>query len=146
MIMYTTVWINCARCSCDLTVFYFHGGIENETEPEDWKVRACHAIMDAGADIVVGAHPHVLQRMELYGGKPILYSLGNFCFGGNRMPPRDTAVYQAVYTIQNGQLGERTDNLIPCAVFSGSTNNYQPYIVTDPQKKQAILEKLDFRY
>ena len=130
------------RENCDLTVFFFHGGIENETVPEEWKVRACHALINAGADIVVGAHPHVLQRMELYGGKPILYSLGNFCFGGNRTPPRDTAVYQAVYTLRNGQLAEREDVLIPCAVYSGSVNNYQPYIVTDPQKKQAILDRL----
>lgn len=130
------------RENCDLTVFFFHGGIENETQPEEWKVRACRALVDAGADIVVGAHPHVLQRMELYGGKPILYSLGNFCFGGNRKPPRDTAVYQAIYTVRDGQILDRQDNLIPCAVYGGSVNNYQPYIVTDPQRRDAILAHL----
>ena len=129
------------RENCDLTVLFFHGGIENETVPEDWKIRACRALIDAGADIVVGAHPHVLQRMELYGGKPILYSLGNFCFGGNRTPPRDTAVYQAVYHIENGQIGEREDVLIPCSVYSGGTNNYQPYIVTNTARRQAILDR-----
>ena len=124
---------------CDLIILYFHGGIENETVPEDWKVRACHELIDAGADVIVGSHPHVLQPMEVYRGKPILYSLGNFCFGGNTHPPRNTAVYQAVFQIKNGQIGEREDVLIPCATYSGGSNNYQPYIVTNESAKQEIL-------
>ena len=124
---------------CDLIILYFHGGIENETVPEDWKVRACHELIDAGADVIVGSHPHVLQPMEVYRGKPILYSLGNFCFGGNTHPPRNTAVYQAVFQVENGQIGEREDVLIPCATYSGGTNNYQPYIVTNESTKQEIL-------
>ena len=125
---------------CDLIILYFHGGIENQTAPEDWKIRACHELIDAGADVIVGSHPHVLQPMEVYHGKPILYSLGNFCFGGNIRPPKDTAVYQAVYQIENGRIADRQDVLIPCATYSGYENNYQPYIVTDEYKKQEILQ------
>lgn len=124
---------------CDLKILYFHGGIENETVPEDWKVCACHELIDAGADIIVGSHPHVLQPMEIYNGKPILYSMGNFCFGGNTKPPKNTIVYQAEFDLKDGTLCSRTDTLIPCAVYAGSQNNYQPYIVTDSGKQQEIL-------
>ena len=130
------------RENCDLKIIYFHGGIENETQPEDWKVRACHAIADAGADIIVGSHPHVLQPMEVWGDTPILYSMGNFCFGGNTHPPKNTAVYQAVFTLEDGKISGREDILIPCRTYSGSSNNYQPYVVTDESVKREILDFL----
>ena len=69
-----------------------------------------------------------------------LLSIGNFCFGGNIHPPRNTAVYQAVFTLESGTLAGREDVLIPCQVYSGKDNNYQPYIVTDEAKKQEILD------
>ncbi len=125
--------------NCDLKILYFHGGIENQTEPEDWKIRACRELADAGADIIVGSHPHVLQPMEVWGDTPILYSMGNFCFGGNMHPPKNTAVYQAVYTLEDGAIAGREDVLIPCATYSGSYNNYQPYIVTDKTVERQIL-------
>ena len=130
------------RENCDLKIVYFHGGIENVTQPEDWKIRACHEIADAGADIIVGSHPHVLQPTEVYNGTPILYSMGNFCFGGNTHPPKDTVVYQAVYTLKDGGIVGREDVLIPCRVYSGSSNNYQPYIVTNETIRQEILDFL----
>ncbi len=130
------------RENCDLRIIYFHGGIENETQPEDWKIRACREIANAGADIIVGSHPHVLQPMEVYGDTPILYSMGNFCFGGNTHPPKNTAVYQAVYTLEDGAITGREDVLIPCRTYSGSSNNYQPYIVTDESVKREILDFL----
>ena len=128
--------------NCDLIIIYFHGGIENETQPEDWKIRACREIAKAGADIIVGSHPHVLQPMEVYDGTPILYSLGNFCFGGNTHPPMNTAVYQAIYTIEGGSITDREDVLIPCRVYSGYSNNYQPYIVSNESVKREILDFL----
>ena len=130
------------RESCDLKIIYFHGGIENETVPEDWKIRACREIAELGADIIVGSHPHVLQPMEVWGDTPILYSLGNFCFGGNTHPPKNTAVYQAVYTLEDGAITDREDVLIPCRVYSGASNNYQPYIVTDESVRREILDFL----
>ncbi|MBR5618996.1 MAG: CapA family protein, partial [Clostridia bacterium] len=111
-------------------------------QPEDWKIRACREIAKAGADIIVGSHPHVLQPMEVYDGTPILYSLGNFCFGGNTHPPMNTAVYQAIYTIEGGSITDREDVLIPCRVYSGYSNNYQPYIVSNESVKREILDFL----
>ena len=130
------------RESCGLRILYFHGGIENEPQPEDWKVRACRELIDAGADVVCGSHPHVLQPTEIYRNRPIVYSLGNFCFGGNTHPPKDTVVYQAVYTLKDGIPITRRDNFIPAQTYSGSRNNYQPTVVSGAGKKREILDFL----
>ena len=59
-----------------------HWGWENEPLPCPRQRRLAHALIDAGADAVVGGHPHVTQSPEVYQGKPIVYSLGNFVFNG----------------------------------------------------------------
>lgn len=128
------------QADCDLIILYFHSGIEYATAPEAWLVRVFHTLIDAGVDIIASSHPHVIQPMEVYNGKPILYSLGNFCFGGNLHPPKDTVVYQAVYQLEDGSIGERRDVLIPCATHEGDVNDYRPRIVTDEEKRQEILQ------
>lgn len=69
-----------ARESCDFLCVYVHWGIERSATPEEYQATMAHALIDAGADAVIGAHPHVLQGVEYYNGKPIFYSLGNFIF------------------------------------------------------------------
>lgn len=76
----------------DYVVVNFHWGTERAPEPDDWQVRLAHRVIDAGADLIVGHHPHVLQGVEHYKGKFIAYSLGNFVFGGNTLHTYDTAV------------------------------------------------------
>ncbi|MFP2901196.1 CapA family protein, partial [Corallococcus sp. 4LFB] len=80
--------IAAAKAQADLVLPFFHWGIEGNTTPEPYQVRLAHAAIDAGAAGVLGSHPHVLQSMELYQGRPVVYSLGNFVFGGN-WNPRD---------------------------------------------------------
>ena len=58
----------------------------------DYQIEVGHALIDAGVDVIVGHHPHSLQAVEVYRGKPIFYSLGNFVFHHNRGPVRDTPV------------------------------------------------------
>lgn len=70
-----------ADSSCDFVIVYVHWGIEKNEYPEDYQRQLAQKYIDAGADIVIGAHPHVLQGIEYYNGKPIVYSLGNFVFG-----------------------------------------------------------------
>lgn len=65
---------------CDFTVVYVHWGIEKSTRPEEYQKSLARQYIDAGADAVIGAHPHVLQGIEYYEGKPVFYSLGNFIF------------------------------------------------------------------
>ncbi len=75
--------IRAARTKCDYLVVYVHWGIERNTTPEDYQRSMGRQYIDAGADLVVGSHPHVLQEIEYYDGKPIAYSLGNFVFGSS---------------------------------------------------------------
>ncbi len=75
--------IRAAREQCDYLVVYVHWGIERNTKPENYQRNMGRQYIDAGADLVVGSHPHVLQEIEYYDGKPIVYSLGNFVFGSS---------------------------------------------------------------
>ena len=67
-----------AAASSDLVFVMIHWGVELEAWPRAYQVRQAHRMVDAGADVIFGAHPHVIQPMETYRGRPIFYSLGNF--------------------------------------------------------------------
>ncbi len=79
----------------DFVVVSLHWGIEGEPHPDDGQRRAARAAIDAGADVVVGHHPHVVQDIEIYRGKPIAYSLGNFLFDNPRLEQRRTVILEA---------------------------------------------------
>lgn len=113
----------------ELIIVSMHWGKEYFYVPNQTQIDLGHAAIDAGADIVYGTHPHVLQPIEVYNGKYIYYSLGNFSFGGNTNPTdKDTAIIQQqIIRKSDGtiQLGELT--MIPCSVSSTeSTNDFQP--------------------
>lgn len=112
-----------------LIIVSFHWGTEKETYPDDVQRELAHAAIDAGAHLVLGHHPHVLQGVEKYNGRYICYSLGNFCFGGNKNPSdKDTMIFQQTFTV-NGDEVAADDQVqeIPCSISSSSSiNNYQP--------------------
>ena len=125
----------------DLIIASCHWGIEREYYPNDYQKRVAHELIDKGADLVIGNHPHVLQGVELYNGKIICYSLGNFCFGGNRNPSdKDTMMFQQTFTYVDGVL--QTDvnaKIIPCMISSTSSyNDFKPTITTDDRKGLII--------
>ena len=123
----------------DYQIVYFHGGTEAVHEPETWKKNACHKLADAGADLIMGDHPHVLQPLEVYNNVTIIYSLGNFIFGGNRHPENRTIIYQHTLTVTDGSLSDQGGKIIPCYVYTGDTNNWQPAVVKDKDTKKKIL-------
>ena len=83
-----------------ITCVFFHWGNEKETVPDEIQVQLGHMAVDAGADLVVGSHPHVIQGYEKYNGRYIVYSLGNFCFGGNPNPSdKDCMIFQQTFTV-----------------------------------------------
>jgi poly-gamma-glutamate synthesis protein (capsule biosynthesis protein) len=134
-------YIKKAAKKSNYQIIYFHGGTEAVHTPEDWKVNACHALIDAGADLVIGDHPHVLQPLETYNGKTIIYSMGNFIFGGNRHPENRTIIYQHTLTIGNdNSLKDETGNIIPCYVYTGDMNNWQPAVIKDKSTKKKVLD------
>ncbi len=122
-------------------VVMFHGGTEKIHAPEEWKRRAARKLVDNGADLIVGGHPHVLQPREIYNGVEIVYSIGNFCYGGHRYPENRTVIYQMKLTIDKDlKLKASNSNIIPCYVYTGSINNFQPAIVDDETIKNKILD------
>jgi len=102
-----------ARQQCDYLVVYVHWGVERETTPMDYQRDMGRAYIDAGADLVVGSHPHVLQETEEYKGKTIVYSLGNFVFGSS-IP--QTALLKVVWGQEEAKV-----SMIPCTSSGGYT-------------------------
>ena len=133
-----------AEENSDFQVIYFHGGKEYEPNPENWKVSACRYLVDEGADLVIGAHPHCLQRIEEYGGAEIVYSLGNFCFGGNNYPKTNkTIIYKCYLTIHEEDgvqtLSAKNSEIIPCYVYTGDHNNWQPAPIEDKAEAEQVV-------
>lgn len=124
-----------------------HWGVEYTYRPTEEQKQVAHAAIDAGADIVFGTHPHVLQPIEAYGDGIICYSLGNFSFGGNGDPDDyDTALVQLEVLRQRDgriELGELTR--IPACISSiPERNNFQPTpFQPGSEAYDRVLSKLD---
>lgn len=113
----------------DLILACCHWGIEKDNYPTENQQYLGRKCIDLGADLVIGHHPHVLQGVEEYNGKFIVYSLANFCFGANRNPvDKDTMIFQQTFTFVDGVKQEdRQVQIIPCSVSSvKDRNNFQP--------------------
>ena len=115
-------------------------------QPEEWKINACHNIADNGADLILGDHPHVLQPMEEYNGVSIVYSLGNFCFGGNMHPENRTIIFNQTLSITKDKnnntfnINGITIDITPCYVYTGEINNWQPAIIDDEEAAAKVLD------
>ena len=143
---------NIAKVKADgaqLIVVIFHWGNETETVPDSNQTTLGHIAIDEGADLVCGHHPHVLQGIETYKGKNIVYSLGNFCFGGNSSPSdMDTMIYQQTFTIDaDGVKKDNVTNIIPCSISSAAYDGYNNYQPTPAEGDEAtrILGKINER-
>lgn len=131
----------------DLVIASCHWGIEGDHYPNDYQKKLAHDVIDWGADVLIGSHPHVLQGIELYQGKVICYSLGNFCFGGNLNPvDKDTAIYRQTFTFVDGILQSDVQaKIIPCRLSSAdSRNNFQPAIAKGEKKKKIISDMNEY--
>lgn len=91
--------VRAAKKKAHHVVPFFHWGREGKAEPEAYQVSLARAAIDAGASAVLGSHPHVLQPIVTYKGAPVVYSLGNFVFGGN-WDPKDkrSALFEMTLT------------------------------------------------
>ncbi len=134
----------------ELVICAFHWGPEGVYQPHEKQIRYGRIAIDAGADLVVGHHPHVLMPIEEYNGKIIFYSLGNFSFGGNDHPKDyDSVLIQMEIlrdpdgTIRLGQMHK-----IPICISSVSDrNNYQPIPYEEGSEGyNRVMEKLNGTY
>lgn len=139
--------IHQAEEDSDFQIVFYHGGKEGIHAPEVWKQRASRKLVDAGADLVIGNHPHVLQPREVYNGVDIVYSMGNFCYGGSKYPENRTIIYQLKLHIDaNGKLESKTGEIIPCYIYTGDAgNNYCPDIIRDEDIRQKVLDFMDWK-
>ena len=121
----------------DVVIVEFHWGIERDYTSYDTQDNLAHFSIDSGADVVVGAHPHVVQGIEVYKDKIIAYSLGNFCFGANNDPTdKDTFILQLELDKNGNNLNPK---IIPCRISSTkSYNDFCPTPVTGSEAERII--------
>lgn len=98
----------------NLVIASFHWGMEGTHEVIDIQREFGRLAIDAGADVVLGHHPHVVQAMETYLGKHIVHSLGNFVFGANTNPQKlESMIYRETFIQQDGRLVPNFFEVIP---------------------------------
>ena len=154
--------IEAARAEADYVVLALHWGVPPFWRPRfqdglaEYQIEVGHALIDAGADVIIGHHPHSLQAVEVYRGKPIFYSLGNFVFHHNRGPVRETPVSRhAPYAVdvdrRNREWSETVIVLAELAETGEARYTLQPALLDgdgNPQllagdNARAVIERLD---
>ena len=129
------------EAGCDYIVYTIHAGKEYSRTHNELQEKIARSVIDAGADIVIGMHPHVVQGIEKYNGGLIVYSLGNFSFGGNlKLTEFDGLAVQVILDFEDRELKETTLKLIPL-LTSGTepANDFRP-IPALGEDKERILE------
>jgi len=130
----------------NLVIVSFHWGGEEVPKPTPTQYELGRDAISTGADLVLGHHPHVIQGMERYRGKRIVYSLGNFVFGGDSEPAdMDAIIYRATFELRDGRVMERSERVIPVSISSSAKrNDYRPRIL-EGAEHDRVLGKLQAR-
>ncbi|KQC11983.1 MAG: hypothetical protein APR54_10255 [Candidatus Cloacimonas sp. SDB] len=126
------------RSGVDLVIISIHWGFEYVPYPSPDQIRIGRTLIDTGADIIFGGHPHVTQSYEVYKNRPIFYSLGNFIFDHTYIPTTQES-FIAEITIDDGSLDSVKVNIIP---VMADEKDYQPKLVRSP-KAEASIKHLD---
>lgn len=130
---------------CQLVIACVHWGLNHQSELTVNQTLMGDELINIGYDLVVGNHPHVLQAARLYQGKLILYSLGNFCYGGSKNPEdKDSGIFQQTFTFIDGVLQPQVDaKFIPCSLSGRADwNDYRPTPVQGAEFDR-IIQKLN---
>jgi len=127
--------IEIAREQADYVIVYVHWGIEKNEYPEEYQRTMGKQYIDAGADIVIGSHPHVLQGFEYYKGKPIVYSLGNFIFN-------PVATNTAIVKVTLDEENNAKIQIMPGNTVAGYTKEYAE--AEEIKKAYEYLESISY--
>lgn len=125
--------IDSLKSIVDLIVVSYHWGKELHSYPEAYQKEYAHLSIDAGADLVLGHHPHVLQGIEFYKNVPIVYSLGNFVFGAGEKKSTPSGIFIGVFSDSGFVYGK----VIPIHVHYFKSGS-QPRIATNAQRKSIL--------
>ena len=123
-----------AKKNADFVLAYVHWGTEYSYELEDVQLQTGKAYLDAGADVIIGAHSHCLQGMEYYDGKPIIYSLGNYWFNEKTL---DTMLLELHFS--GNDLGSQLD----VKVIPAIQEDYKTTFVSDKEERERIFSFLE---
>ena len=128
----------------ELIIMNYHWGFEGTAKVSAQQKTLGHHAVDNGCALVIGHHPHVLQPVELYNGAYIIYSLGNFCFGGNTNPKdKDTIIWQQSFKLSGGKITSTSARIYPCRISSTtSVNDYCPTIL-DGAAAQKVINRMN---
>ena len=157
-----TAAVDAARADADFVVLALHWGVPPfwrsrfQDGLAEYQIEAGHALIEAGADVIVGHHPHSLQAVELYQGKPIFYSLGNFVFHHNRGPVSETPVsrhapYSADVNRRDREWSETAIALAELNAAGEANFSLQPALLDadgnplllEGDAARALIERLD---
>ena len=128
---------------CALVIVSLHWGREVSDTPENWQFSYARKVIDAGADVLWGHGPHILQQVQFYQGKPIFYSTGNFTFGSMSAVDPDTGIFQLRYEVTEGMPQLVNFTVIPCRTQGHA--DFRPYPLTDADERRRLLTKLIYR-
>ncbi len=133
-----------AKAQYPIVIVSFHWGNELDYRPNDNQQKLGKMTIDAGADLVVGHHSHRINPIELYKGKYICYSLGNFSFAGNVKPSdMSTYIFQTRFRVFNGAATPEGFRIIPCRISSRTDyNDFAPTPYTSDSSIQSVLNVL----
>lgn len=123
-----------------VVVLSLHWGREEQPQPQSGAASYAKYCIDAGADVIYGQHPHVLQSVQFYKGKLIFYSTGNFTFGSMSHVDPDTGIFQLTWDVVEGTPVLRRFSVVPCR--TQGSGDYRPYILTDAEEITAMRKKL----
>ncbi|MBN2011175.1 CapA family protein [candidate division KSB1 bacterium] len=121
----------------DYTVVTFHWGRELHTLPTDYQIVFAHTAIDAGADLILGHHPHILQGLEVYKNRLIIYSLGNFAFGSYSNKAKESIILKTWMT----DAGLLYAKVFPISVHNAEVN-FQPKRV-NAERAAAVIDHLN---
>ena len=128
--------------SCQAVVILYHGGSQYRQEHKKSQTEDAHYAIDIGADLFIGHHPHVLQGIEIYKNRHIIYSLGDFCYGGNRKPraieyPSMVAGFELDF--MDGKYVGQQLTIHPFRISATAPrNNFQPYPVQGGEAEEVM--------
>jgi poly-gamma-glutamate synthesis protein (capsule biosynthesis protein) len=119
--------VRAAKSQADVVVVLFHNGYEIVQNVSGYQQAVAHLAIDSGASLVIGSHPHVLQRIETYNGGLIAYSMGNFVFDNFLFPPN----YSAILSVKLTPEGVESYELIDVIVQLNGVPQIMPYNLED---------------
>ncbi len=124
------------EAGCELVIVSLHWGREVHDTPDSWQYKYARSVIDMGADVIWGHHPHILQQVHFYQGKPIFY-------GTMSNVDRDTGIFQLEYALFEGAPALSVFRVLPCQ--TSGKGDYRARPIEDEAARKTMLKKLIFK-